>query len=418
MFKFKGISSEDMQVVIEEEEHFISRASQRYEMTEIEGRDGAIFDELGYSVVERPIYVQCLNINKIDDILAWLNGEGEFEYKGRKTTARFYSQLEPQRSSCIRIIDTTFIRDPFWCKVNEDYQLVKDRKDKKASGEYIHVEDSSNCRSIIGISGNSEQETRSGKNLLLNDTDKGTVNGITFTKDSKGIIKANGTATDAIVVYLGSKFTTIAAGTYKLSDGRNDESKDTFFTYVDCYNTDGSAYATGNLISTSDGSVKTYTESKLIKGRIVVRKGVTLNNIVFKPQLELIKNASDSATEYEQYGASPSPDYPSKVQPVGDNVNEFDINTVKNAILNEKTGEIILNNDWRCSDFIEVLNKTYAFGWESSSSYFQVKICYYDENKKFLLGKSYNLNNTFNITFEVVSNAKYMKIAYSVLVSR
>lgn len=121
MFKFKGISSEDMQVVIEEEEHFIARAAQRYEITEIEGKDGALFDEQGYSYVERPIYVQCLNLNKIDDILAWLNGEGEFEYKGRKTTARFYSQLEPQRSACIRIIDTTFIRDPFWYKADDAY---------------------------------------------------------------------------------------------------------------------------------------------------------------------------------------------------------------------------------------------------------------------------------------------------------
>ena len=124
MFKFKGISSEEMQVVIEEEEHFIARAAQRYETTEIEGRDGAIFDELGYSYVERPIYVQCLNIEKIDDILAWLNGEGEFEYKGRKTIARFYSQAEPQRSACIRIIDTQFIRDPFWNKAIDEYTTV------------------------------------------------------------------------------------------------------------------------------------------------------------------------------------------------------------------------------------------------------------------------------------------------------
>ena len=158
MFKFKGISSEDMQVIIEEEEHFIARASQRYETIEIEGRDGAIFDELGYSVVERPIYVQCLNINKIDDILAWLNGEGEFEYKGRKTTARFYSQLEPQRSSCIRIIDTTFIRDPFWYKANEEYILAKDRKDKTAKGENIDLTDSAEMRfSKFKISGNSKQ---------------------------------------------------------------------------------------------------------------------------------------------------------------------------------------------------------------------------------------------------------------------
>lgn len=124
MFKFKGISSTDMQVVIEEEEHFISRAAKRYEVIEIEGKDGAIFDEQGYSYVERPIYVQCLNINKIDDILAWLNGEGEFEYKERKTIARFYSELEPQREACIRIIDTNFIRDPFWYKKDDNYITV------------------------------------------------------------------------------------------------------------------------------------------------------------------------------------------------------------------------------------------------------------------------------------------------------
>ncbi len=124
MFKFKGISSTDMQVVVEEEEHFIARAAQRYEVTEIEGSDEAIFDELGYSYVERPIYVQCLNIEKMDDILAWLNGEGEFEYKGRKTVARFYNQLEPQRSACIRIIDTQFIREPFWNKAIDDYVVV------------------------------------------------------------------------------------------------------------------------------------------------------------------------------------------------------------------------------------------------------------------------------------------------------
>lgn len=121
MFKFKGISSEDMQVVIEEEENFIAKAAQRYEITEIEGRDGALFDTLGYSYVERPICVQCLNVDKIDDILAWLDGEGEFEYKGRITKARFYSQLEPERNACIRIIDTTFIRNPFWNKINDDF---------------------------------------------------------------------------------------------------------------------------------------------------------------------------------------------------------------------------------------------------------------------------------------------------------
>ncbi len=124
MFKFKGISSNDMKVVIEEEEHFLAKAAQRTEVTEIEGKDGAIYDELGYSDVERPIKVQILDVSKLDDILAWLNGEGEFEYKDRKTIARFYNELEPERNACIKIIDTRFIRSPFWYKKVDNYVTV------------------------------------------------------------------------------------------------------------------------------------------------------------------------------------------------------------------------------------------------------------------------------------------------------
>lgn len=121
MFKFKGISSTEMQVIIEEEELFLAKASQRYEVTEIDGKDDAIFDELGYSYIERPIYIQCLNPDKLDDIFEWLDGEGELEYKGRKTKARFYTSLEPNRVAGIRIIDTNFIRAPFWEKAEDDY---------------------------------------------------------------------------------------------------------------------------------------------------------------------------------------------------------------------------------------------------------------------------------------------------------
>lgn len=124
MFKFKGIASNDMKVIIEEEEHFLGRAAQRTETTEIEGKDGAIYDELGYSDIDRPIKVQILDVSKLDDILAWLNGEGEFEYKNRKTMARFHNQLEPERISCIKIIDTTFSRSPFWYKKVDNYVAV------------------------------------------------------------------------------------------------------------------------------------------------------------------------------------------------------------------------------------------------------------------------------------------------------
>jgi len=143
MFKFKGITNKDMQVVIEEEEHFLAKAPQRYEITEIEGKDDAIFDELGYSYIERPIYVQCLNPNKIDEILAWLDGEGKLEYRGRKTKARFYSELEPKRTAGIKIIDTNFIRAPFWEKADDNYIEVKtkvENEGNKSSRPIIRLE--------------------------------------------------------------------------------------------------------------------------------------------------------------------------------------------------------------------------------------------------------------------------------------
>jgi phage-related protein len=143
MFKFKGISSIDMQVVIEEEEHFLAKAAQRYEVTEIEGRDDAIFDELGYSYIERPIYIQCLNPNRLDDILAWLDGEGDLEYNGRKTKARFYAELEPIRTAGIKIIDTNFIRAPFWEKAEDNYiEVINSIKNEgnKVSRPIIKIE--------------------------------------------------------------------------------------------------------------------------------------------------------------------------------------------------------------------------------------------------------------------------------------
>lgn len=127
MFKFKGIQSDKMGVIIEEEEHFIAKARQRYETLEIEGKDGAIFESLGYSYIERPIKIQIIDISKLDDILAWLNGVGEFEYKGRKTVARFFSELSPNRSANIKIIDTNFIRDPFWYKADDEYIEIIDK---------------------------------------------------------------------------------------------------------------------------------------------------------------------------------------------------------------------------------------------------------------------------------------------------
>lgn len=290
----------------------------------------------------------------------------------------------------------------------------------QASGEYIHVEDSSNCRARIGISGNHEQEMRSGKNYLntlakYKAGEKVTVDGITYIFNEDGSITCNGTAdTDSIFNFSTLNLQKIDGTSKKLVASINGEYTYTKAVTFIAYDKNFGNTKYVNLTGSNKNYEQVLTDNvEYAIFRIVIYKDTIIKNRTLYLQI-LDKSISDLT--YEQYGASPSPDYTSPVVAVGSNVNEFDIDTVKDGFLNEKTGEIISNNSWKCSDFIEILNKTYTFGWESSSDYFQVTVCYYDENKKFISGKSYGFRGTFNNTFEVVSNAKYMKIAYSVSV--
>ena len=408
MFKFKGISSEEMQVVIEEEEHFIARAAQRYEMTEIEGRDGAEFDTLGYSVVERPIYVQCLNIDKIDDILAWLDGEGEFEYKGRKTIARFYSQLEPQRSACIRIIDASFIRDPFWTKANDEFEIVKDRKDRQATGESITLNDSAEYKfKSLELSGNSKQDTREGYNVLdTRGLTEKTIDGVTYTPvyNDKGdllYINVNGTAT-AISVYL-IPFVSKTNTNYILS-GCPQGGSDTSYKLYIMDNTDYTAsfHDLGNNVSFNHASKTSWDV------RIRIASGYTANNLKFYP---MIVEGSE-IKDYEPYGAMPSPDYKSDVKSCGDNVNLLDFTNYQSFTANN-TYYAIKANDFNLSS-----NEEYIFNYIASGDFSTlnaIKLWFRDANNSSF--KEVLANNEFSLTEEELNKLSYIQIVVQSLIS-
>ena len=400
MFKFKGISSTDMQVVIEEEEHFIAKASKRYEITEIEGRDGAIFDELGYSYVERPIYVQCLNIDKIDDILAWLDGEGEFEYKERKTIARFYSQLDPQREGYIRIIDTTFIRDPFWTKADDELVTVKDSKVAETEeSKSIHIEDASTIPAQLEILGNQEQETRSGKNLLNLRTQS--VNGITTTKNTDGTLNIKGTATaNGNIGFLNKNIILEANKSYTFSmkkiSGQNFNNSVWFWN-----TTDSNSEITINL----NNNTKTVTYDHEVT---ITAVNMTVNaGNVFDVNLALQVEEGTVATEYEQYGAMPSPDYLSEVKCLGSNKNLYNEETTEmNKYLDGDTGTIGNSTVSKVSDYIELTGKEYTINYTNDTN--TRGYSFYDEDKTFISGQD---NNKAPYTVTKPENAKYIRIS-------
>ena len=143
-----------------------------------------------------------------------------------------------------------------------------------------------------------------GKNLIptsdIISTSGTTSNGITFTRNSDGSITANGTATGAISIYINNDYTELSAGTYTFSDSvASGESETTFFLYVDVRHTDGTGwdYYNFSTANTTTGMTQTIPEAFKFKTRIVIRNGQTLNNVVFKPMLEV----GSSATTYEAY---------------------------------------------------------------------------------------------------------------------
>lgn len=135
-----------------------------------------------------------------------------------------------------------------------------------------------------------------GKNLITYPyyTPSRTVNGLTFTDNGDGTITVNGTATAKTIHYFqADKTSTIyleEGVEYTLSGTPGSGSIDTY-----CIQ---GANVTNSTYSTDYGTGKTFVgTNEYYYFYIAVREGVTLDNAVFKPQLEL----GSESTEYEEY---------------------------------------------------------------------------------------------------------------------
>ena len=179
------------------------------------------------------------------------------------------------------------------------------------------------------------QKTREGYNFLINNLTSKTVNGITFTVQEDKSILVNGTATDLTVVNIlndsiGADSTSsilceipdnVTSGI--LSGCPSGGSSSTY--KIDLWSTISSLVGTdtGNEANL-DFTIK--ERRKINRARIVIYAGTTVNNLVFKPMIV----TSSENKEYEQYGASPSLNYPSEIKMT----NEQNIQISKNNIFN------------------------------------------------------------------------------------
>lgn len=162
-----------------------------------------------------------------------------------------------------------------------------------------------NVRPISGY--DSLTVTRTGKNLLTNNMQSVTKNGITMTRNTDGSFTFNGTATASIGFYISAANSStqtvlpIKPGTYTLSGGASGGTGTTFRLAVYIY-----VNGTYTRAYSDFGSSRTFTISEDENGYIPlinIYNGTTVSNLTFKPQLEI----GDTATEYEPYNGATYP---------------------------------------------------------------------------------------------------------------
>ena len=280
----------------------------------------------------------------------------------------------------------------------------------------IHVEDA-NKFGQLEVLGNHEQKTRDGYNILPNNLTNTTINGVTFTINEDKSVTVNGTATASIIANLitGEYNDNNATEPLIIPDNITNcrlsgcPSGGSSSTYkLDIYN---QKYA---LLATDWGegtnvTIDSQEDKKIARVRIIIYSGATVNNLTFKPMLV----AGTEEKEYEQYGASPSPDYPSEVVCLEGSTeikkdNGLHNIQVEQGSLNSSTGTIIdADTRLRTADFVEIknFNKIDCKGMTTCNVFF------YDTNKTYL-GRASTSWETLPFQFEILQNAVYLKAIF------
>ncbi len=145
------------------------------------------------------------------------------------------------------------------------------------------------------------QETRKGYNLIpypYVDTTK-EENGIEYTDLGDGTIKVNGTATEDSTFKLCQGMTFDTSTTYCMSGCPSGGNISTYSWVI-------------SAVMRDTGTAVTFVgKSGLRDISIEIKQGTVCDNLIFKPMITI---GTDTSKPYEQYGAMPSIDYPSKIE--------------------------------------------------------------------------------------------------------
>lgn len=225
--------------------------------------------------------------------------KGDRGPKGDNMSDEQAQQIEQNKTDIASLkTETNSLKESISTKITKFYA--------SSQGE-THLADSDNGKIMdMMVYGKSEQKQYSGKNLLKATLQTTTVNGVTCTNNGDGTYTLNGTASDRCDFSV-SKAVLFGKGTYVFTGCPKGGSGSTFKcggNYFDEYGNSQSKNTLNNDV----------TDMNFV---IVVYRGTTVNNLLFKPMIVDASLYPDTTyNDFEPYTGgqpSPSPDYPQEI---------------------------------------------------------------------------------------------------------
>lgn len=169
------------------------------------------------------------------------------------------------------------------------------------------------------------QDTREGYNYLELTLKTQSINGLDITVNSDKSITLNGTLTGNVGIFI-SDFKNMQAGKFTSVMNSNQALTNKDY-YIDYRDSNEIRYG----ITKFSNKLKVFelSESNDIRALLWIGTGITLENLTIKPMLIEGEYTEDNLPIYEQYGASPSLNYPSEFKNI---LSSFNIKNTVNEI--------------------------------------------------------------------------------------
>ena len=209
---------------------------------------------------------------------------------------------------------------------------LKGANQVEATGEELTINNAGRKVQKFELSGRSEQKVRSGYNLANLDADSFVKNGVTVTNNGDGSWTFNGTSSSADDLIL-TKNISLNHKIYQFEDAKylfktivvsgSFSNPDNVLVQTSAMGQDNGVDNFATLYNKlSDGVFVNIFNKKstshLSRFELYCGPNVTFNNYTIKI---LFAKTDNKELEWEQYGVSPSPDFPSEIKNVGKSYN-------------------------------------------------------------------------------------------------